>query len=404
MSDSSVTVNNYGERTVNSLYRHRIAFFSPCRYAFSMQPEHDTAFMRLALQQAARGLGNTWPNPAVGCVVVQNDRLLAMGHTQPGGRPHAEVVALAALPPRLPPGSITAYVTLEPCAHHGQTPPCANALIEAGVKRVFVASRDPDPRVNGQGIARLQAAGVEVIEGVGEREAQYLNAGFFSRIQRQRPMIAAKIATSLDGRIALANGHSQWITSHAARQYGHWLRATHDAIFVGSRTVRADNPRLTCRLPGLEHRSPLRVVLDTKGTLPPTSAVFEPNSSPTWWCVSDAIIPPMPPKEGVRILPIPTSAGVLNISAILASLAEAGITRLLVESGAAILTSMLRQHLIDRLYWFSAPHLFGGDALPALTALQNRTLQDTPWNVVEERLFDKGERLLCLQKILADIP
>src|SRR5438552_18831690 len=218
--------------------------------------EDDIRHMRHALRLAARALGSVAPNPAVGCVIVAGDgSIVGRGCTQPGGRPHAETVALAQAGVRA--RGATAYVTLEPCAHHGQTPPCADALAAAQLVRVVGAAVDPDPRVAGSGFARLESAGVVVTRGVLEAEARALNLGFFRRVMQGRPLVALKIAQSADGYVADAKGNSRWITSEDARRHGHLLRARHDAILVGIGTVLADDPELTCRLPGLEQRSPL---------------------------------------------------------------------------------------------------------------------------------------------------
>ena len=219
--------------------------------------------MGAALALASRGIGNVWPNPAVGCLIVRDDIIVGRGWTRPGGRPHAETEALQQAGEAA--RGATAYVTLEPCAHHGKTPPCADALIAAGVARVVVALDDPDDRVNGRGLTRLSEAGIAVDVGVCADKARSLNAGFLTRVTLDRPFVAIKAATSLDGRIATGTGESQWITGEAARRRGHLLRATHDAIMIGRGTLERDDPALTCRLPGLEARSPVRVVLDSSG-------------------------------------------------------------------------------------------------------------------------------------------
>ncbi|MGH7115700.1 MAG: bifunctional diaminohydroxyphosphoribosylaminopyrimidine deaminase/5-amino-6-(5-phosphoribosylamino)uracil reductase RibD, partial [Stellaceae bacterium] len=237
--------------------------------------------MRTALALARRGLGAVWPNPAVGCVIISQGRVVGRGWTQPGGRPHAETEAL-----RRAGGAArdaTAYVSLEPCCHWGRTPPCADALIKAGVRRVVIALEDPDPRVAGNGIARLRAAGLAVEIGPGAEDAAEINAGFLTRQRLGRPLVTLKLATSLDGRIATGSGESQWITGPPARQRAHLLRARHDAVMVGTGTVLADDPELTCRLPGLGHRSPLRVVLDRRLRIPRSAHVIaDARQSPTW--------------------------------------------------------------------------------------------------------------------------
>ncbi|MGY4803023.1 bifunctional diaminohydroxyphosphoribosylaminopyrimidine deaminase/5-amino-6-(5-phosphoribosylamino)uracil reductase RibD, partial [Teichococcus aerofrigidensis] len=218
----------------------------------------DVAQMRAALALAARGLGNTWPNPAVGCVIVKEGVVVGRGWTAPGGRPHAETEALrrAGAAAR----GATAYVTLEPCCHWGRTPPCADALIAAGVARVVVAMQDPDPRVDGAGLRRLREAGIAVASGMLEAEARALNAGFLKRLASGLPLLTLKLATTLDGRIATRAGESQWITGPAARRAAHALRGRHDAVLVGSGTALADDPDLTCRLPGFAPVPTVRVV------------------------------------------------------------------------------------------------------------------------------------------------
>lgn len=227
--------------------------------------------MGAALALARRGLGRVWPNPAVGCVIVKDGHVVGRGFTQSGGRPHAEPVALAMAGDAAQGADV--YVSLEPCSHFGKTPPCADTLITAGVARVIAAAVDPDPRVSGRGLARLRDAGVDVVEGVRRDEAEALNAGFFSRVRTGRPLVTLKCATTLDGRIALSNGESKWITGPEARRRGHLLRCDHDAILIGSGTALADDPALTCRLPGLEGCSPVRVVMDGSLRLPVTSAL-----------------------------------------------------------------------------------------------------------------------------------
>ena len=328
--------------------------------------------MALALRLADRGLGRTWPNPAVGCVVVRDGRIVGRGWTQRGGRPHAETEALrragaAAL-------GATVYVSLEPCAHYGRTPPCTMALIQAGVRRVVAATLCPDRRVDGQGVAQLRQAGVEVELGVLHAEAEALNAGFFLKERAGRPLVTLKLATSLDGRIATRTGASQWLTGEQARARGHWLRATHDAIMVGSGTALADDPALTCRLPGLEDCSPVRVVLDRRLRLSPTSRLAATaRDVPTWLITGSPLAPARADalrERGVELIELAASEGEgLDLMAALAALAARGITRLLVEGGAGLATVLLRARLVDRLAWFQAPLLLGGDGRAAIGEL-----------------------------------
>ena len=247
-----------------------------------MADEQDLRWMRAALSMARRAVGRTAPNPAVGCVIVKDGAALGRGFTQPSGRPHAETVALAQAEALFGPGAArgaTAYVTLEPCAHHGRTPPCADALVAAGVARVVCAAGDPDPRVDGRGFARLRASGVAVETGVLAAEAEALNAGFLSRHRRGRPWLTLKLAASLDGRIATRSGASKWITGERARARVHLMRAEHDAILVGIGTVRADDPALDVRLPGMEDRSPLPPPPAGGGRGPPPRAAGAPPCS-----------------------------------------------------------------------------------------------------------------------------
>src|SRR5271167_2047527 len=304
--------------------------------------------MRAALALARRGLGRVWPNPAVGCVIVGDGRVVGRGWTQPGGRPHAETEALrrAGAAAR----GATVYVSLEPCCHWGRTPPCADALIDGGVRRVVVAIEDPDPRVAGNGIARLRAAGLVVDTGLGVEEAAEINAGFLTRQRLGRPLVTLKLATSLDGRIATSGGESQWITGPPARQRGHALRAAHDAIMVGTATVLSDDPQLTCRLPGLGRRSPVRVVLDRQLRIPHSAAVIaDARQTPTWIVTlhsADVARRAALLAAGVTLIDAdPDSEGRIDLVAALAALGERGVTRLLIEGGARLAAALLRARL-----------------------------------------------------------
>jgi len=333
--------------------------------------------MRAALGLAARGLGRVWPNPAVGCVIAAGGQVVGRGWTQAGGRPHAETEALARAGAAA--RGATAYVTLEPCAHHGKTPPCAEALVAAGIARAVVAVTDPDPRVAGRGVVQMKAAGIAVELGVLEKEAAELNAGFFSRIEKGRPLVALKLATTLDGRIATATGESRWITGPEARAQVHRLRAQYDALLVGAATVIADDPDLTCRLPGLEERSPLRVVIEGSRSVPQgAKLVATAKSHPTWRLRSagrkDAIA-----TAGVETIEIePGPDGRPAIAAALAALGQRGITRLLVEGGGRLAAALLDADLVDRLYWFHAPGVIGGAGMPAVEKLAAGTLSEMP--------------------------
>jgi diaminohydroxyphosphoribosylaminopyrimidine deaminase / 5-amino-6-(5-phosphoribosylamino)uracil reductase len=334
--------------------------------------ERDLHLMAVALRLAERGLGQVWPNPAVGCVVVNDDQVVGRGWTQPGGRPHAEFEALKRA--RGQALGATAYVTLEPCAHYGQTPPCTMALLHAGIRRAVIAAGDPDPRVDGRGIEQLRQAGVEVAVGLAQDAAERLNAGFFLRVRAGRPLITLKLATSLDGRIATRTGASRWITGEEARQRAHQLRASHDAIMVGSGTALADDPELMCRLPGLEQGSPVRIVLDGRLRLPANSRLVRTaREVPTWVITGaepEAKRPGALERCGVEVLTVPRGPGDhIDLGAALAALAARGLTRVLVEGGSALAAALLRARLVDRVVWFQAPLLIGGDGLPAVGPL-----------------------------------
>ncbi|MGD1878257.1 MAG: bifunctional diaminohydroxyphosphoribosylaminopyrimidine deaminase/5-amino-6-(5-phosphoribosylamino)uracil reductase RibD [Kiloniellaceae bacterium] len=337
--------------------------------------------MRAALTLAARGLGRVAPNPAVGCLIVKDGRIVGRGWTQPGGRPHAETEALRQAGAAA--AGATAYVTLEPCAHHGKTPPCAEALVAAGVARVVAALEDPDTRVAGRGLTILREAGVTVEAGVCRAQAERLNAGFLKRVIKGQPLVVLKLATSLDGRIATHSGDSQWITGDLARRRAHLLRSRADAILVGSGTAVLDNPRLDVRLPGLEDRKPLRVVVDGRLRLPLThDLVARAGEIPTLLVTHDGN-----PRErlkayeaaGVEVIQVETDDdGHVSLAAALSVLGERGITRLLVEGGGHLAASLLRGGLVDRLAWFQAPLVIGGDGIAAVSGFGVDRLGQAP--------------------------
>lgn len=316
----------------------------------------DQQHMAHALRLARRGLGNVWPNPAVGCVLVKNGRIIGRGWTQPGGRPHAERIALDQAGKSSQ--GATAYVTLEPCAHFGKTPPCAQALIDGGIARVVTALGDPDPRVLGRGHDMLREAGITVTEGVLENEARKLQAGFLLRITANRPFITLKLASSFDARIATAGGESQWITGPAARRHVHMLRLMHDAIMVGGKTARADRPSLNIRDMG-PVRQPVRIILSS-GSLPQfllESAEFGPL-----WQVSG------------------------DIHDVLHELAQRGITRVFCEGGGHVAAQLLRDGYVDQLVGYTAGMVLGGDARAAVGPFNVQYLSDAPrYKLIETR-------------------
>lgn len=338
----------------------------------------DLHHMRHALRLAERALGTAAPNPAVGCVIVSREGHIAgRGWTGRSGRPHAEAIALeqAGAAAR----GATAYVTLEPCAHHGHTPPCANALVEAGVARVVAAVEDPDPRVRGKGFAILRDSGVEVAAGLCGKEAAEQNAGFFMRVREGRPLVTLKIAQSLDGKTATATGESKWITGEAARAYGHLLRARHDAILIGSGTALADDPELTCRLPGLEDRSPLRVVLDTRLKLNDWSKLAQSAGTTPTLVFTTSEGGGSLAACGVEIAKIARDArGRPDAAAVLKELGRRGITRLLVEGGATVHATLLDRGLADRLEIFRSPLVLGAAGRDGIDSLASLTLGEAP--------------------------
>lgn len=339
----------------------------------------DTRYMALALSLGRRGLGHVWPNPAVGCVIVKDGRIVGRGWTQPGGRPHAEVVALAQAGEAA--RGATAYVTFEPCAHHGKTPPCADALVAAGIARVVVALIDPDPRVNGQGIALLRGAGVEVVEGVLTEAARADQAGFLSRVTAGRPAVTLKLASSFDGRIATASGESQWITGPAARREVHALRMRHDAVMIGAGTARADDPALTVRGIGAA-RQPVRVVLSRALDLPQGGQLAASARDVPLWLVhgkdADPGLVAAWRALGAELLPVSVAHGQIDPAAALAALGERGLTRVFCEGGGALAASLLAAGLVDTLIGFTAGLALGAEGRPAISALGVASLAEAP--------------------------
>lgn len=342
------------------------------------RPE-DAEHMAHALRLAARGLGNVWPNPAVGCVLVKDGIVVGRGWTQPGGRPHAEVRALDQAGP-LAQGA-TAYVTLEPCAHHGHTPPCAEALIAARVARVVTALTDPDARVSGTGHQMLRAAGIAVTEGVCEAEATHLNAGFLKRVTRGLPFVTLKLAASLDGRTATATGESRWITGPESRRKVHALRLSHDAVMVGSGTALADDPDLTARDMGAV-RQPIRIVLDRMLKHSPKSRLGRTAHEHPIWLLHGPSAPDAARKAwevtGATLIETTEATGHLGLTAALRTLADKGLTRILCEGGSTLAAALVKARLVDDLALFTGGTLIGAEGHPALGALLLGTLADAP--------------------------
>ena len=304
----------------------------------TIQSEH-IYHMRSALNLARYGLGRTAPNPTVGCVLVKDNHVVGRGHTNDGGRPHAETVALDMAGDNAK--GATAYVTLEPCSHQGETAPCAKALIDAGIKKVFVAILDTDKRVSGRGIKMMQQAGIDVEVGLLKDEAFNINKGFFLIQKENRPLISLKTASTLDGKIATATKQSKWITGDMARRRAHLIRAQHDAIAVGVNTVLEDNPSLTTRLDGVHHH-PKIFIFDRQNQLTGNEKIFENN---------------------------PTIISADTLQDAVQQIGDNGVTRLLIEGGATLMTSFIKEGLYDQLYWFRASSLIGADGLGAVQHL-----------------------------------
>ena len=341
--------------------------------------EQDIHHMREALRLGRSAMGSAWPNPAVGCVIVAGDQIVGRGATAPGGRPHAEPQALAEAGAAA--RGATAYVTLEPCAHHGKTPPCAEALIKAGLARVVVAVGDSDPRVSGRGIEMLRKAGIEVVQGVLEDEARTDLAGFFLRIEEGRPWVTLKLASSFDGRIATASGHSQWITGPEARQRVHEFRARHDAVMVGAGTARADNPMLTVR--GLDvPRQPVRVVVSRRLDVPLMSELARTASEvPVWMCHgpdADKSLREAWQGLGAELVECRLHGRQLEIGSVLQALGERGLTRVFCEGGGALAASLLSAGLVDELIGFTAGVVIGAEGLPGVGAMGLARLEEAP--------------------------
>jgi diaminohydroxyphosphoribosylaminopyrimidine deaminase / 5-amino-6-(5-phosphoribosylamino)uracil reductase len=340
----------------------------------------DRRFMELALTLGRRGLGRTSPNPAVGAVVVKDGIIVGRGWTQPGGRPHAEPEALnrAGEAAR----GATLYVTLEPCSHFGKSPPCADAIIAAGISRVVASIEDPNPEVAGQGFARLRAAGIAVDIGLGAAEATRDHAGHIRRIRDKRPHVIVKLAVSADDKVAAAGNKPVAITGEAARTRMHLLRAQSDAILVGIGTVLADDPLLTCRLPGMEARSPVRIVLDRGLRMPGASRLMHSARHTPLWIMtsetSEAAAAMRLGAAGAQVIRIPSTSSGLDLAAVLRTLSERGITRLMVEGGARVAASFVSAGLVDEVWLLRGPGTVGADGVPALDARPLGAITQSP--------------------------
>ena len=359
------------------------------------------AFMRLALSLARRGLGNVWPNPAVGCVIVSKGQIVGRGWTMPGGRPHAEVVALKQAGGLARGGEV--YVTLEPCCHEGKTGPCAEALVSAGIKKIYISTLDPDPRVNGKGVLFLKKNKISTSVGLLEKEAIRLNLGFFLKISQGRPLVTMKTASTLDGKIALGNGLSKWITNESARGFSHLFRYIHDAVAVGSGTVLADNPNLTCRLPGITNCNKPRIILDRRlRTSDDSNLANSARETPVWIVTSDTHKKHKFKKleeKGVKIILSPLSGEPkTDLINILKHLGKLGLTRLLFEPGSQLGAALLTAGLVDQLVVFRSSSIAGNDGVGMIGNLYLSEISDMPKMVrnygleIEENYLEVFER------------
>jgi diaminohydroxyphosphoribosylaminopyrimidine deaminase/5-amino-6-(5-phosphoribosylamino)uracil reductase len=360
--------------------------------ASTAQPD-DERFMRLALALGRRNLGNTWPNPAVGAVIVKDGVVIARGWTQEGGRPHGEVEALRRAK-KLAEGA-TMYVSLEPCSHQGKTPPCADAIIRAGIARVVSAIEDPNPEVAGQGHERLRAKGITVEVGVGAEEARRIHAGHVMRVTKGRPYVTLKLAISADGKAGLAGRRPAVISGEAARERVFQIRAANDAILVGIGTVLSDDPQLTCRLPGMFERSPVRVVLDEDLRLPlATSVVATVRETPTWVFTShrpSAIAEEILQHKGCKVFRVDEDNGRLDLNQTLKKLAEQGITRCLVEGGPTVASSLVTANLVDEAILVRGEKIIGDTGIDPLEGM--------PLEAMTGRLTLRGSEKLATDTI-----
>ncbi len=323
--------------------------------------------MRGALALARRGLGETAPNPPVGCVIVKDQRVIGRGHTSTGGRPHAEINALAIAGAAARGG--TAYVTLEPCSFTGKTPPCTAAIVASGIVRVVTGATDPNPKVNGNGVAQLRAAGIAVTEGILKTQCEAVISGFAMVMTANRPLIRLKTASTLDGKIATKTRESQWLTGEQARRAAHAMRGRHDAVMAGVGTVLTDDSELTCRIEGFRTAPLVRIIVDSHLRTPLMSKLVRTAGiAPLWLLHRDGADPARKQAleaAGVKLFELPGCAAGVDLPAAMKLLAKNGLTRILAEGGGTLAAGLLRENLVDRLAWFHAPSIIGGDGWPA---------------------------------------
>lgn len=352
-----------------------------------MKPEHA---MKLALAEARRGQGRTFPNPCVGAVVVRGDRVLGRGHSRPAGGLHAEGVAIDQARRREGEAALrraTLVVTLEPCSHQGRTGPCTDRIEAAGIPRVWVGLRDPHPLVSGRGLRRLRRLGVSLRTGVLEDECREHHRSFLSVCERGRPWVVLKLASTLDGRIATASGESRWITGPRARAFVHDLRAASDSVMVGSGTALADDPALTARRGGRIRHAPVRVLVDSKLRVPTSARLYQEPRGEAWvLCASGTRGRAARAAAGARVLEVRRRGRFLDLSAALGRLAREGLTQVLVEGGGRLAASLLHSRCVDEIHWFIAPRVIGADGRAALGPLRlGRLAEAEQFEAVEIR-------------------
>jgi len=329
----------------------------------------DTFYMKMALDLAEKGRGFTSPNPMVGAVVVKDGKVVGKGYHEAAGKPHAEVNAIDDA--KACASGATLYVTLEPCNHFGKTPPCTEKILEAGIKKVIAAVRDPNPDVKGDGAEFLRSKGIEVIFGICEREAKRQNEVFLKYIKTKRPFITVKCASTLDGKIATKTGDSKWVTGEESRQFVHRLRHFNDAIMVGIDTVKRDDPKLTTRLDGITGRNPARIILDSRLSMPEDAIVLQQNSgSDTIIIVTDSALDATLlrkkakfEEKGIKIIESPTKSNLIDLDFLMGRLGSIGITSLLIEGGSRVIASAFSAGIVDKIFFFFAPRILGGDGV-----------------------------------------
>ncbi len=378
------------------MYAHNpnfIGLFYFYGWELLMRSSEDEKYMQRALDIAARAQGRTSPNPMVGAVVVKDNQVVGEGYHMKAGTPHAEVHALQAAGDAA--WGATLYVNLEPCSHYGRTPPCADAIVEAGVKRVIVAGLDPNPRVSGRGLKILQDAGIETLTGVLEQEARNLNLAFFKYIQTGIPLVSLKVAMTLDGKIATSTGDSRWISGEASRKHVHQLRNVYDAIMVGIGTVLKDDPMLNTRLEDKDIRDPIRVIIDSKLDLPSSSNIVKTTRQQKTivFCSqqADSARQEFLEEAGLTVIKMTVNEEKLPLEEVLRVLGEMEIMTLLVEGGGEINGYLIEKNLVDKVYWFIAPKIVGGREAPTPVGGRGITqLKDAlPLKSMEIQRFDE---------------